>query len=412
MAESCPAALWQNTAMPKHAFSAAGLRRALVIKLRHHGDVLLAAPVISTLKRHAPQCEVDTLVYADTAPMLEGHPALSQLHLIDRNWKRQGIKRQGAAEYRLISALRARRYDLIVHLSVHTRGAWLVRLLRPRWSVAPKFRAGFWAKSFTHLYPAQSHSDRHTVDTNLDSLRVLGIEPMPEDMQVILVPGAAAEARVDALLNQHGLAGGSFVHIHPASRWAFKCWPADLFAALCDALAAKGLPIVLTSAPDANEKALIAAVQASRGNIAVPSAPTVDISGQLSLKELAALTARARLFVGVDSAPMHIAAAMGTPTIGIFGPSGDREWGPWGAGNRVVASLTHACRPCGRAGCDDSKVSECLTTLPVAQVLAACEQLLAIPPLPCPGHGATMVRRFAAPNHDGPALGRPGGRAQ
>ncbi len=374
------APLWQNVAMPKHAFSAAGLRRALVIKLRHHGDVQLATPVIAVLKRCAPQCEVDALVYADTAPMLEGHPALSQLHLIDRNWKRQGLKRQGAAELRLVSALRARRYDLVIHLSVHTRGAWLVRLLRPRWAVAPKFRPGFWAKSFSHLYPAQSHADRHTVDTNLDSLRVLGIEPAAEDMRVTMVPGAAAEARIDALLAQHGLASGGFVHVHPASRWAFKCWPAERVATLCDALAAKGLPIVLSSAPDANEKALIAAVQASRAESAVAAAPTLDISGQLSLKELAALTARARLFVGVDSAPMHIAAAMGTPTVGIFGPSGDREWGPWdndgGARHRVVASLTHPCRPCGRAGCEDSKVSDCLVTLPVAQVLAACEDLL------------------------------------
>ena len=379
--------------MPKHDFSAAGLRRALVFKLRHHGDVLLAAPVISTLKRHAPQCEVDALVYADTAPMLEGHPALSQPHLIDRNWKRQGFRRQGAAELRLISALRARRYDLVVHLSVHTRGAWLVRLLRPRWAVAPKFRPGFWAKSFTHLYPAQSHADRHTVDTNLDSLRQLGMVPAAEDMRVTLVPGAAAEARVDALLAPQGWVRGGFVHVHPASRWAFKCWPAERVAALCDALAARGLPIVLTSAPDASEKALVAAVQAARARSAVTCprsgvpgtqsepAPTLDLSGRLSLKELAALTARARLFVGVDSAPMHIAAAMGTPTVGIFGPSGDREWGPWdnegGGRHRIVASLVHPCRPCGRAGCDDSKVSDCLVTLPVAQVLAACEELLA-----------------------------------
>jgi heptosyltransferase-3 len=110
---------------------------------------------------------------------------------------------------------------------------------------------------------------------------------------------------------------------------------------------------------------------------AATHAPVVDLSGLLSLKELAALTARARLFVGVDSAPMHIAAAMGTPVVAIFGPSGDREWGPWGTANRVVASATHDCRPCGRAGCNDSKISECLTTLPVSQVLAACEELLA-----------------------------------
>jgi len=375
--------------MPIEAFSPASLRRALVIKLRHHGDVLLATPVLSMLKRMAPQCEVDALVYSDTAPMLEGHPALAQLHQIDRNWKRQGLRGQTTAEWKLVSALRARHYDLVVHLSVHTRGAWLVRLLRPRWAVAPQFRAGFWARSFTHFYPAQSDPLRHTVETNLDSLRALGLEPAAADKVVTMVPGAKATARVDGLLAQHGLAAGGFVHVHPASRWAFKCWPADRVAVLCDALAAKGLPIVLTSAPDANEKALIAAVCAARDKNAVTCprsgipgmqsqpAPTVDLSGQLSLKELAALTAQARLFVGVDSAPMHIAAAMGTPVVAIFGPSGDLEWGPWGGGNRVVASNTHPCRPCGMAGCNDSKVSACLTTLPVAPVLSACEELLA-----------------------------------
>jgi heptosyltransferase-3 len=270
--------------------------------------------------------------------------------------------------------LRGRHYDLVVHLSVHTRGAWLVRLLRPRWSVAPKYTEGFWARSFSHLYPAQSDPQRHTVDVNLDSLRALGFEPVAADQRVILVPGAKAEARIEDLLAQNGLRAGGFVHVHPASRWAFKCWPAVRVAGLCDALAAKGLPIVMTSAPDANEKALIADVRAARDKGA---AAAFDFAGQLSLKELAALTARARLFVGVDSAPMHMAAAMGIPVVGIFGPSGDREWGPWGDGHRVVASNTHPCRPCGMAGCNDSKVSDCLTTLPVAQVLAACEELLA-----------------------------------
>ena len=372
--------VWQNGRMPVEAFSPASLRRVLVIKLRHHGDVLLGSPVISMLKRVAPQCEVDALVYADTAPMLEGHPALAQLHVIDRNWKRQGLWHQVAAESRLISELRARHYDLVVHLSVHTRGAWLVRLLRPRWSVAPRSRPGFRDNSFTHLYPAQSDPQRHTVETNLDSLRAFGMEPRPEDKRVIMVPGAKAQARVAGLLAQQGLQAGGFVHVHPASRWAFKCWPAERVAALCDALAAKGLPIVMTSSPDANEKALIADVRAARDKGTAVKAPTVDFSGELSLKELAALTAQAKLFVGVDSAPMHIAAAMGTPVVAIFGPSGDREWGPWdplNCGHRVVASYTHPCRPCGMAGCNDSKVSDCLTTLPVAQVLAACEELLA-----------------------------------
>ncbi len=350
------------------------LRRTLVIKLRHHGDVLLSAPVISALKHAAPQCEVDALVYADTVPMLAGHPALARLHVIDRNWKRLGIVSQTQAEWQLLANLRAQHYDLVVHLSVHRRGAWLVRLLRPRWSVAPRYTGAFWAGSFTHFYPAQSNPQRHTVESNLDSLRALGYEPPPKDKRVILIPGTDAEARVDALLSGHGLAPGHFIHIHPTSRWLFKCWPAGRFTALCDLLSAQGWPLVLTSAPDPKERAMVEEIVARR---TVMSAPTVDFSGQLSLKELAALTARARLFVGVDSAPMHIAAAMGTPTVAIFGPSGDREWGPWNVTHRVVASKEHDCRPCGRDGCEGSKISQCLTTLPLEQVRAACEELLA-----------------------------------
>jgi heptosyltransferase-3 len=102
----------------------------------------------------------------------------------------------------------------------------------------------------------------------------------------------------------------------------------------------------------------------------------IDLSGQLSLKELAALTARARLFVGVDSAPMHIAAAMGRPVVALFGPSGDREWGPWGTQGRVIASDRHPCRPCGIDGCGGGKVSDCLVSLEVERVLAACLELL------------------------------------
>jgi heptosyltransferase III len=101
----------------------------------------------------------------------------------------------------------------------------------------------------------------------------------------------------------------------------------------------------------------------------------LDLSGRLSLRELAALTAQARLFVGVDSAPMHIAAAMGTPTVALFGPSGDKEWGPWNVAHRVVTA-DFSCRPCGLDGCGGGKVSECLTTLPVDKVLAACDELL------------------------------------
>jgi heptosyltransferase-3 len=345
-------------------------RRALVIKLRHHGDVLLSAPVFATLRRAAPDCEIDALVYADTAPMLADHPAIAQLFTVDRNWKTAGLLAQARAELALIRKLRARDYDLVVHLTGHKRGAWLTRLVQPRWSVAPRQKGDFWRASFTHFYPRASHPLRHTVESNLDALRRIGIQPGPADKRVVMVPGAAAEVHVGTLLREQGLEAGQFIHLHPASRWLFKCWPAEKVAALADMLNERGHRIVLTAAPDDKEKALIAAVLA-----ACKSKP-LDLSGRLSLKELGALTAQARLFVGVDSAPMHIAAAMGTPTVALFGPSGDREWGPWMVPHRVVAA-DFSCRPCGLDGCGGGKVSECLTTLPVERVLAACEELLA-----------------------------------
>jgi heptosyltransferase-3 len=83
------------------------------------------------------------------------------------------------------------------------------------------------------------------------------------------------------------------------------------------------------------------------------------------------------VFVGVDSAPMHMAAAMGTPTLALFGPSGELEWGPWRVAHRVVVSQAHPCRPCGLDGCGGGKVSECLTTLDVGRVYDAFEALLA-----------------------------------
>jgi heptosyltransferase-3 len=141
---------------------------------------------------------------------------------------------------------------------------------------------------------------------------------------------------------------------------------------LITALQAKGHAMLLTAAPDAAETAMIAAIQQ---RLATPAA---SLAGELSLKELAAVTARAALFVGVDSAPMHIAAAMRTPVAAIFGPSGEGHWHPWTPHYRVIADNSYTCRPCGIDGCGGGKVSDCLVTLEVGRVLAACEELLAL----------------------------------
>jgi len=348
--------------MVKDAVPLGECGRALVVKLRHHGDVLLAAPVLSVLKAHAPAIEVDALVYDDTAPMLAGHPALARLHTVGRRWRSLGALERLRRERALFGELRSRRYDLLLHLSEHTRGAWLARTLGVRYAVGPvdRERGRWWPKSFTHLYPLVRN--RHQVEVNLDALRRIGVQPGTGEREVVFVPGKAAEERVRELVAE------PFVHMHPASRWRFKCWPAERNAALADRLAQDGHRVVLTSAPD--ETGLIDEI------VGRMKSPAVNLAGQLSLKELGALTARAKLFIGVDSMPMHLAAAMGVPTVALFGPSSEIAWGPWNVEQRVVTT-THSCRPCGVDGCGGGKVSECLTLLGVEPVYAAAQELLA-----------------------------------
>ncbi len=346
--------------MVKDAVPLGECGRALVVKLRHHGDVLLAAPVLSVLA--ARGLEVDALVYDDTAPMLAGHPALAQLFVVGRKWREAGLARL-ALERRLFAGLRARAYGLIVHLTDHPRGAWLARMLGARYSVAPTAagRGAFWRRSFTHIFPLIAR--RHTVEVNLDALRRIGIQPEGEERRVHFVPGPDAERRIDALVD------APFVHLHPASRWRFKCWPAQRNAELIDRLVADGHRVVLTAAPDPEELALVEDI------VGRAKSRPLNLAGRLSIKELGALTGRAALFIGVDSMPMHLAAAMGTPTVALFGPSGEAEWGPWHVAHRVVRS-THSCRPCGVDGCGGGKISECLNVLTVEQVRGAAQELI------------------------------------
>lgn len=356
--------------MPKDAIDLSALRRALVIKLRHHGDVLLTAPVFTALKNHAPHLELDALVYGGTEDMLSGHPALRRIYTVDRSWKKQGTLAQIGQEWRLLRELRARRYDLLIHLTESPRGMWLARLLGPRFGVtrdyAPR-RGRFYHAAFSHRYRVPG-KPRHTVEVHLDALRRLGVQPGPEEKRLVLHAGPEAEAAVRELLHTSGLQPGGYLHFHPTSRWLFKCWEADKCAEVINVLQDAGERVVLTAAPDEDERRYIGRILPKLRR------PPVDLSGRLTLKQLAALTAQAKCFVGVDSVPMHIAAAMQTPVVALFGPSGDLEWGPWLVQSRVLTS-NHSCRPCGLDGCGQGKVSECLTTIGVAQVLDAIRQL-------------------------------------
>ncbi len=356
------------------AIDPAVVRRALVIKLRHHGDVLLTAPVFRVLRALISGIEVDALIYKDSLDMLRLNPDITTIHTIDRRARELPLFRKITTERRLLKALKDRRYDLIVHLTEHPRGALLVRILKPRYAVARRYparRGRWWRKSFTHLYDVPARQ-RHTIETHLDALRRLGLVIPPEEKTLRLVAGPEAWSSVDGRLARAGLAGQPFLVIHPTSRWLFKAWPATSMTALMRELLAAGHVLIVTSGPDNAEREVIAEILAPLQ----PSDALIDWSGALTLKELAALLQRARLFIGVDSAPMHMASAMGTPVVAIFGPSGDQEWAPWRVPARVLTASSYGCRPCGFAGCGDGQVSECMGAVGVDEVLRATTDLL------------------------------------
>lgn len=351
-------------------------KRVLIIKLRHHGDVLLTSPCFTVLKKAWPDAEVDALVYDDTQSMLTHHPDISQVHTIGRGWRKRGYVAQFTLYRQLYRTLAKRQYDVLINLTEHWHGARLARRLKPRISVGfrPDKRTGLarwrWVKSFTTLYPAIQDNSRHMVEVNLDALRRIGIHPASaEDKRTLFVPGDEAEAFIQQQLAGFGLSSGSYILVHPTSRWMFKSWSIEHLANTVNTLAQRGLPVILSAAPSREESDYMDKLRAKL------TQPVFDLSGKLNLKQLGALMKHARVFFGVDSMPMHLASAVGTPTVAIFGPTGAIKWSPWGVPHRVITA-GFSCQPCGKDGCGGSQISDCIMAVTPQQVLSAIDTFL------------------------------------
>lgn len=349
------------------------IKRVLIIKLRHHGDVLLTSPVINQLKHHFPSAEVDALVYAETADMLRGLPSLSQLHLIKKN-KKGSTARKIEAEVELVKSLKQRNFDLIIHLTESWRGAILCRLLKPKYSIVARYphnksrQSKLWRNSFTHHYPLPKRL-RHTVDKHIDALRHIGLHPEKRsDLKLELTVNEQDRHYALELLQENNLSTGSYLLFHPTSRWLFKSWNETSAARLIDELILAGNKVLITSGPAEAELAMVDRV------LEQCSQKPASVAGQTSLKQLAALIDYSALFIGVDSVPMHMAAAFQKPTVALFGPSGDKEWGPWQTRCKVLVSDV-PCRPCGMDGCAGSKKSDCLEMITPESVLNAISEL-------------------------------------
>jgi len=280
--------------------------RVLVVKLRHHGDVLLAAPVLTTLKSHAPAFEIDALIYDDTRRCSRAS-ALSELHLVGRNWKALGMLERFSREMELFGRLRARRYDLLVHLSEQpaTRG------LPARSEHATQWRRRCPAAAVLgeELHASVSRGGggrRHQVELNLS--------PCAASASSLRLPTQGGLRSGEAGRSQSLAAGSRKLHPH-ASRLALDFQNAgrsEKNAELIDRFAAEATRSC--SPPPATPRA-------GYGPESLPWRGRDDQPRRHASRSRSSARSRrgARLFVGVDSMPMHLAAAMGTPSVALFG---------------------------------------------------------------------------------------------
>ena len=347
------------------------IERILLIRLRNIGDVLLMVPTIRAFRQSFPGAFISAVVNAGTEEMLTGNPLLNEVLTFERRWKDLSFGARWKREIAFAAEVRRRKFDLAVNLTEGDRGDFLCLASGASFKVGvyEKTQALWWKKRAFDLLVRRSDWRAPIVEQMLDTPRSLGIPVTDKGVEMYYSP--ADRERVDLLLAEKGVGrGDAIVHIHPTSRWLFKCWRDEGMAGIIDRLENTGqVRAVLTGGSERRELDKIESI------LRLCRTRPTTLAGRISLKELAALSARSRFFIGVDTAPMHIAAAVGTPVIALFGPSGEFNWGPWGEGH-VVIKKDLECRPCGKDGCGGTKRSRCLEEITEEEVWTAVQEFL------------------------------------
>jgi lipopolysaccharide heptosyltransferase II len=341
------------------SLSLSEVRRLLIIKPSSLGDIVHALPTVAALRRRWPSAKLAWLVKREWAEVLDGNPDLDEVLAVDLS-----MKGWPAA----IRAVRAGRFDVVVDLQGLLRSAML------GWMSGAPVRIGFangregspWF--YTDHIPVPAASI-HAVDRYLLIARALGAEPEKPGPSAFPLPhDAGAEAKVDALLAADVQMGTVLVALNPSARWPTKRWPAESFAAVGDRLQQQvGVRVVVVGGVE--DRPVGEAVMR-----AMRTAP-IDLAGKTTMKELIALLRRLRLFITNDSGPMHLAAAVGTPVIALFGPTDPARTGPYGAGHTILRSGI-PCSPCFSRRCMNAVTMECMTVIHPQQVIESATKLL------------------------------------
>jgi lipopolysaccharide heptosyltransferase I len=330
--------------------------RILIVRLSAVGDVVHGVPVLNALRDAFPQALLAWVVEQRAAALLRGHKSLDELIVVPRGWLKLP-----ATVWQLRRRLRAMHFDLTIDLQGLTKSAvaaWL--------SGAPR-RIGFDGTNGRELSPWLNNqriasTARHVIDCNLQLLQPLGIES-PE-VRFDLPESADDRAAAEQILRQVKL-DGRFALVNPGAGWPAKRWPPERFAAVAQHLGHRGVPsVVVWGGPQEREWA---------GQIVAGSNGYGWLAPPTSLTELAALARRASLLIASDTGPLHIAAAVETPCVGLYGPVSGQRNGPYGPQHVVLQPRQFE----GTSRQRRSAPPELMAAITPEMVCQACDQILA-----------------------------------
>lgn len=342
--------------------------RILLVKLKHIGDTLLLTPTIRWLRQEHPDAVIDVVIRSGCESVLAGNPDISNILLVPRPETRQRSWNDTRTGLRTAFRIATgSRYDYAFDLSNSDRAKQLVALSRARVRGINdnSEKLGVKRRLF-NAFSSFAWRERHQVEKDFYTVtEIFGAQAQPGPL---VMHADSDHAAIAAALPGIGLES-EYAVLHPTSRWAFKEWRLQHWIELAAWLhSSLGLEVLVSAGPDSREREYTNAIaQGSNG--------AVSTQGRLSLPQLAALLENARLFVGIDTAVMHLAAAMQTPSVALFGPSKERQWSPWQCRHRLILGECK-CKGTGKITCDKSRTLPCMESIGLADVTMHIGNLL------------------------------------
>ncbi|MDU9049042.1 MAG: glycosyltransferase family 9 protein [Candidatus Electrothrix sp. Rat3] len=338
-----------------------------IIRTAYIGDVIMTLPILPALHEKYPEATITFLTSTASAAVLQHNKYIDKILTFNPFWFYSGGIRDWLV---FIRKLRSLRFDLLIETRADIRELALLAFWIPaRFKVSYDVGGGGYLLTHRVPYPGLCHK----VDYHLHLARYLGCPTEGGEAELFLT--AEEEQDIVSILQAQGITG-PFIAVHPGSRLILKRWFPERFAQVCENLFQQyNLPVVLVGGAD--ESILTKDIQAT---LQEQQCQAVSLAGKLNIRQLAALLGRAALFLCNDSAPMHIAAAMKTPTIAIFGPSKSVETAPYSPVGQVVEK-DFSCRvTCDESRCcspeHGSEYHACLQEITVQDVQQAAEEIL------------------------------------